>query len=107
MSRFSIRSLTHPAPAVAESPEKSCEKGAAGEGGCGEEASEHGAPDTASPPQPAAGACEERRAGRTQPGAPHPSPAAAQPESACHPAGSQEGQPTEVSVIRGLTQKSG
>lgn len=94
--------MNHPAPAAAESPEEGSEKGPGGEGGGGEEASEHGAPGTASPPQPAAGAHQERRASRAQPGTPHPSPTAAQLESARHAAGGQEGQQTEVSVICGV-----
>lgn len=86
-----------PLPAAPESPEEGGEKGAGGEVGGGEEASEHGAPGPTSPSQPAAGARQEGPAGRTQPGATHPRPKAAQPESARHPAGGQEGQPTEVS----------
>lgn len=53
--------LTH--PAVAESPERGGEEGAGGEVGGGEEASEHCAPGPAPPPQPAAGAHQERPAG--------------------------------------------
>lgn len=77
--------------AVAESPEESSKEGANGKGGVGEEASKHGASGAAPAPQPAAGPCEERPAHWAQPGAAHPSPAAAQPESAYHPAGSQKG----------------
>ncbi len=69
--------MNHPAAAVAESPEEGGEEGAGGEFWGGEEASEHCPPGPAPPPQPAAGARQERRADWTQPGAPHPGPAAA------------------------------
>lgn len=99
MSCFQSCSLTRPVAAVAERPEEVGKEGAGGKGGDGEEASEHCAPGSAPPPQPTAGARQDRPADRKQPGTSHLSPAAAQPESARHPAGSQEGYPTQVSII--------
>ena len=83
-------SLNYPVAAVVERPEEGSEKGTGGKVGGREEASEHRAPGPAPPPQPTAGACQDRPAGWTQPGTPHPSPAAAEPESALSLAGSQE-----------------
>ncbi|KAM7377830.1 hypothetical protein PAMA_012973 [Pampus argenteus] len=93
MSRIFISVITadggiiHIYSSAAEGPEEGGEEGAGGEGGDGAEAAEYGAPDPAAPQQPAAGARQERPAGRTQPGASRSRPAAAQPEPARQPAG--------------------
>lgn len=80
-------SLNHPVAAVAKSPEEGSKEGAGDKGGGRKETSQHCASGPAPPPSSAAGAHHGRPAGWTQPGTPHPSPEAAQPESARHPAG--------------------
>lgn len=78
----------HPSAAAAQSPEEGGEERAAGQGGAGKEASKRGAPGSAPSSRSAAGAREERPAGRKQPGTSHSSSKAPQPKSACHVVGS-------------------
>ena len=78
-------------------PEEGCQEGAAGEGGGGEEAAEHGAPLPAPPGQPPAGADPGRPTGGARAGPPGLPPAAGQPHPALWPPGAgPERFPAEV-----------